>query len=590
MYKRFVSLFLISLFAGMGTGWSLEEAAVRAWQFHKMDVPYVQGVLKKAGDYNINTVVYSHGMIGETSQLYEYDREGGKPTGFSKRGERLRALAKQAQDEGLRVWIWVHELEYDVPERYREGDAINIDLPGFWDWLQGKYEKFCQDFPEFDGIILTFHETEYKIFNDAHVISELSKPERFAKMINTIDAALARHDKDFVVRSFLYEPQQMEWFAEGIKNVSQRIMLQSKCVPHDWQPFYPHNPMIGKFPDRPLIVEFDCSSEFTGRNNIPWTCPQYFEYRWRYDQQQPGVVGYNARLDHGGYDALYTPNEINVYALYRLVEDPDVTADQIWDEWTVKHYGEAAAPWVEKALKPSFEIVNLSYFILEFWITDHSELPSYGYAKSHISSRTIAKWKPGEPRYQELERRLNHPDPALLERILAEKDKAIALADEAMHHLNRARPHLSGEQYDELFWRLNLLRRVAYIWKVYAEAFFGHLVQMAGHEVPGLRNRIERALEAMEHQAQVSEAIGWTEDPPASSEELRSVVEGLRARISIPPKIYSILKQRFGEYEIDDVDIEEEDGQTVYEIEVEVEDDDYDVEFSQQGELLSVED
>jgi hypothetical protein len=567
-----------------------QQVSWRVWQFHEMDEPYVQGVLKKANDYNINTVVYSHEMIGEISRMYKYTHKGGKPTGFSKRGEQLRALAKQAQDEGLRVWIWVHELEYDVPARYCEDDAINIDLPGFWDWLQNKYDKFCRDFPEFNGIILTFHETEYKIFNDDQVISELSMPERFAKMINTIDAALARHDKDFVVRSFLYEPRQMEWFAEGIKNVSQRIILQSKCVPHDWQPFYPHNPMIGKFPDRPLIVEFDCSSEFTGRNNIPWTCPHYFEYRWRYDQQQPGVVGYNARLDHAGYDALYTPNEINIYALYRLVEDPDVTADQIWDEWTVKHYGAAAAPWIKKALKPSFEIVNLSYFILGFWITDHSELPSYGYAKSHISSRSIAKWKPDEPGYQELERHLNHPDPDLLERILAEKDMALAMADEAVHHLNQARPYLSGEQYDDLFRRLNLLRRVAYIWKLYAEAFFGHLVQMAGHEVPGLRNRIERALEAMEHQARVSKAIGWTNDPPACSEKLRLVLEDLRIRISMPLQINSILKQRFGQYEIDDVALGEENGQTVYDLKIEGEDDDYEVKFSRQGELLSVHD
>jgi hypothetical protein len=40
-------------------------------------------------------------------------------------------------------------------------------------------------------------------------------PERFARMINTIDRVCTRHKKDFIVRSFLYEPEEMEWFKDG---------------------------------------------------------------------------------------------------------------------------------------------------------------------------------------------------------------------------------------------------------------------------------------------------------------------------------------------------------------------------------------
>lgn len=69
---------------------------VRAWQFHKLDMPYVSGVLKRAADYDINTVVFSHGMTGEVSQLYD----------GTSRGEQLRQLADEAHELGLRVWIW----------------------------------------------------------------------------------------------------------------------------------------------------------------------------------------------------------------------------------------------------------------------------------------------------------------------------------------------------------------------------------------------------------------------------------------------------------------------------------------------------
>ncbi|HKJ68295.1 MAG TPA: hypothetical protein VKA68_10105 [bacterium] len=490
----------------------------RAWQFHEMDVPYVQKTLQKAPEYNINTVVYSHGMIRQVSQLDEN----------SGRGKQLRTLAQVAHDLDLKAWIWIHELEEDVPERYLDNDRVYLDRPGFWDWLENKYEQLFTDFPEFDGILLTFHETEYKIFSEEEVQSELSMPDRFARMINTIDDMCRKYNKDFVVRSFLYEPQQLEWFAAGLDQVHERVMLQSKCVPHDWQPYYPHNPMIGKFPERELIVEFDCSSEFTGKNRILYTSPEYFEYRWRYDLRQPGVVGYNARIDHGGYDAVSTPNNINLYTLYRLTEDPAVTARDIWDEWTMKHYGAKASDLIEKALKPSFEVVNRSFFAREFWITNHSELPSFDYANGHIQSRTIAKWKPDQPEYKQREQQLQHPDPGTLEWILSEKDTAIALAEESLEYLRQARPHLTADQYDDLYWRLALLHRTAIIWQLHAEAFFGYKTLAEGHHVPGLESRVFRAINALTRQAEVSRLnplIG--EDPPASAGELTEVTEEL---------------------------------------------------------------
>jgi len=119
----------------------------------------------------------------------------------------------------------------------------------------------------------------------------------------------------------------------------------------------------------------------------------------------------------------------------------------------------------------------------------------------------------------------------LLEDILAEKDQAIALADEALHYLSQARPDLSGAQYDDLFLRLNLLRRVATIWKLHAEAFFGYKVLAEGHDVPGLRARVERAIAALHRHAQTSKTAGLTDDPPAATDEIRKVAEDLEERL-----------------------------------------------------------
>lgn len=493
----------------------------RAWQFHKLDVPYVSATMKLARDYDVNTVVFSHSMIGYASQLFD----------GSDRGEKLRRLAREAHALDLRVWIWVRELQ-NVPERFIEGKVVQLDRPGLWEWLESRYEEVFERYPEFDGIILTFHETQYKIFKPGEVASALSMPERFTRMIDTIAKVCSRRGKDLVVRSFLYEPRELAWFREGYARTRPEVMIQTKCEPHDWQPYYPHHPLIGAFPDRRQIVEFDASSEYTGRNRIPYTQPEYFERRWRYALSKRGVAGYNARLDHGGYDAMGTPNQINIYALSRFTADAGVTAADVWREWTGMRYGRAAAE-VEQALKPAFDIVNRSFFTLGFWMTNHSRLPDFAYADGHLRSRSTAKWYPDDARYKELEMRLRRPDPATLEEILAEKDSAVALAHRSLVHLENARPALTAEQYGDLYWRLALLARTAAIWKLHAEAFYGYKVLAEGHRAPGLKERAERALRALEAEAEVSAAdprIGSR--PPASAGELRGFVTDLRRRLA----------------------------------------------------------
>jgi hypothetical protein len=517
--------------AAMAAGVSLAAeplVPIRAWQFHTLDLPYVLSGLKLAPSYDVNTVVFSHEMIGYASELFN----------GSDRGRKLNQLTAAAHAEKLRAWIWVREFE-NVPDRFMAGRVVRMDRPGFWEWVAGRYTQLFTAYPNFDGLMLTFEESPYLLFDEKKVASSLSIPDRFARLIDTIDAVCRRYHKDFVVRSFLYEPQQMEWFKEGYVKTNPHVMVQTKCEPHDWDPFYPNDPLIGAFPGRKQIIEFDGSSEFTGKNRIPYTQPEYFERRWRYDLAKPGVMGYNVRVDHAGYDALHTPNEINIYAMTRFTQDAHITAADIWKEWTTRHYGAAAAPEIEQALRPTFDIVNQSFFALQFWITNHSRLPKFAYTEEHLHSRTMAKWYPGEPKYKKLEERLTNPDPEILERILAEKDAAIAQAHGSLLHLRIAKPNITPEQYDDLYWRLSLEERTAIIWKLHAEALFGYKVLAAGHRVPGLNERTERALDALKHEAQISgmdPRIGA--DPPASAKEIDEFIADLRARIAkISPKI-----------------------------------------------------
>jgi hypothetical protein len=438
---------------------------IRAWQLHHLDMEYCKSLIDKASLYDINTIVLSHGIISETMQLYGTSYE--TPGDFT-RGKKITELANYAKTKNLDTWIWVHELA-DVSEKYLKQGKVQLDSKGFWKWLENKYVKVLKDFPELDGIMITFHETQYKIFDDNEVESKIPKPERFQKMINTIYKACQQFNKDLIIRTFVYEPEQLQWLKEGLEKTNDNVIVQSKCAPHDWQPFYPHNPMIGAFPGKRQIIEFDCSSEYTGRNHIPYTSPEYFSYRWKYGMTVPEVVGYNARIDHGGYDALYTVNEINIYTLYRVTKKPDISPDQIWQEWATNKYGNQVADDVINILNPSFEIVNKLFFPQGVWFTNHTKLPHYQYAYKHIDF--INKWYDNE--YLEITNQLKNPDLQTYSDLIAEKDTALILIQKSLWHLFQAKDQLSVNDYNELQEQFLLLMQTGLVWKNHTKAFFG---------------------------------------------------------------------------------------------------------------------
>ena len=57
---------------------------------------------------------------------------------------------------------------------------------------RGTLRRVFTKYPEFDGLMLTFDETPYRVFDTKKVQSALSMPDRFAKVMNTIDAVAAR--------------------------------------------------------------------------------------------------------------------------------------------------------------------------------------------------------------------------------------------------------------------------------------------------------------------------------------------------------------------------------------------------------------
>jgi hypothetical protein len=213
----------------------------------------------------------------------------------------------------------------------------------------------------------------------------------------------------------------------------------------------------------------DLCGEYYGQAVVPYCFPDYVKYRLDYARAK-GLQGAVARIDRNDNHALDTPNWVNVMAYDRLLRDPSVTVDEIWEEFCVGQYGKPAAEVAQKALAPTKDIIEKMYLIKDFYfLNSHSRVPSVGYADGHITSHSVAKW---DPAYAKVQEQLLHPNEAVYREVIREKDEAIELTERSLELLRRGSFAFEPDDYADLRERMEKLLRCARLWRDLSDAYF----------------------------------------------------------------------------------------------------------------------
>jgi hypothetical protein len=501
----------------LGEGPDERVLPVRMWLIHHYDLPYINRVIDLAPAEGINYIQLSHDIVHDIEDfLNDPQRQKDFP-----------GIVDRAHKNGVKVVMWTHELNA-VPGRFETEGKVDLRKPELWEWLRGKYERvFGELLPEVDGLILTFHETDVSVYHDNKVISDEAHPTRVTRLINEIYSVCKEYDKELYVRTFVYRPDELDWVIEGIGGTDSGVRVMSKCVPHDWQPRYPHNPAIGKFPDRTHIVEMDLCGEYYGQAIVPYCFPDYVKYRLDHARSK-GLQGAVARIDRHANHTLDTPNWVNVLAYDRLLQDPTVTVEQIWDEFCTGEYGKSAAEVAQKALARTKDIIENMYLIREFYfLNSHSRVPSVRYTDGHITSHSVAKW---DPAYKQTEEHLLHPNEAVYREIMREKEEAIELTRRSLEVLRAGKFAFEPEKYAELRERFEKLMRCARLWKELTDAYFRWRMfdQNPGEKE---RVRLELALSGLEAEAAWLEKAVGSDVAWESANKAREFGKELRKRM-----------------------------------------------------------
>ncbi len=290
----------------------------------------------------------------------------------------VRDLAAQAHAAGIpEVCVWDHAL-YDTDHYpsafYAPGTGLlDLDKPGLWEWIADDYRQMLSLCPEVDGLVLSFIESGARVENQ---FSKMSIPERLAIVVNTVSAVVCDEcGKTLWLRTFAYNEEEYANLRACLDLIDWRpgMGVMVKDTPHDFFLTHPDNPLVGTL-GHPTLVEFDACGEYHGQSVILNTIPEYYAERWRSLSARPDVVGYVARTDRCGNNSVScTPAHINLYALWRVSEDPSVPVDAIWDDFLTARYGSPAVKHLKPALQASRAILDGTCYILGLNTTHHSD-------------------------------------------------------------------------------------------------------------------------------------------------------------------------------------------------------------------------
>ncbi|MBQ9804840.1 MAG: hypothetical protein IJW35_08360 [Lentisphaeria bacterium] len=407
-----------------------------------LDPEYMHQLIAKSKEYRVDSFeicAQCHTPYGGLDGLINY-RE--YPHAFANWDQEKVADTQQRMNEVLRiahaagkpVYYWHREvmvppgLIEDIPELLDENGEFNLLGEAFADLIRYKIDRAFAAAPELDGLVLSLTEADFSAIHNSNT-RKYPPVEVVSFIISIFASELEKRNKRFIMRSFGSIAQDYEDILAGAEKLAgkHKFEIETKITPYDFDPFLPKNPFLRSSANFTLSAECEVVGEFMGQGNMPF---EHVHNLVRYvrEGQEAGVDRFVIRMDRRG-NCIFDIYEINYYAYSRALENPDITADEIRQEWYDKHYPAAVRDAYIELDKIGWEMVCKTYFI------DKQVLFHGNYAMKYIKAGFIfalfrdgATLENGKDIWSIL---TDRPAPGRAA-ILQEKDEAVACADRGL--------------------------------------------------------------------------------------------------------------------------------------------------------------
>ena len=263
---------------------------------------------------------------------------------------KVTALAAVLRPYGIRVYLSVPFSAPVTLGKLKSADPLD---PQVQEWWIAKVDAIYRDVPDFGGFLMKANSEGQPGPEDYHRTQ--------AQGANLLARALAPHAGIVMWRAFVYSTgshsedrarQAYDTFTPLDGKFADNVIVQVKNGPIDFQPREPLHPLFGAMPHTNLMLELQVTKEYLGqRTSIVYLGPLFAEAlhddTWTrgagstvarvidgslYGERLTAIAGVaNIGSDRNWCGSIF--NQANWYAFGRLAWNPDLSAQQIAEEW-----------------------------------------------------------------------------------------------------------------------------------------------------------------------------------------------------------------------------------------------------------------
>ncbi len=283
--------------------------------------------------------------------------------------EMARQYADVLRPYGIKVYLAVNFSSPVVLDGLPTADPLDKQVQQWW---QRKAKEIYALIPDFGGFLVKA--------NSEGQPGPMDFGRTHADGANVLARALKPYGGIVMWRAFVYSPSDPDRakqarleFEDLDGQFLDNVIIQIKNGPIDFQPREPFNALFGALKQTPDMVEFQVTQEYLGQANhlayLGTMWQEFFEEANQYAGYMPYQLQsrYNAisGVANIGTDADWTGHPLaqsNWYAYGRMAWDPELSAQDIADEWVSLTYpdltSEQHATLVSMLMRSREAVVN----------------------------------------------------------------------------------------------------------------------------------------------------------------------------------------------------------------------------------------
>ena len=254
--------------------------------------------------------------------------------------QKAKEIADQLRPYGIKVYLSINFASPIKVGGLKTADPLNADVIRWW---KDKVNEIYKMIPDFGGFLVKANsegEPGPQDFGRTH-----------ADGANMLGKVLKPHQGIVMWRAFVYAPQSPDRanqayleFMPMDGQFADNVIIQIKNGPVDFQPREPYSPLFTAMQKTPMMVEFQITQEYLGAaNHLVFLAPMWKEF---FSFVKPASLKAMAGVANIGDDTNWCGHHFaqsNWYAFGRLAWNPDLTSEQIAEEWLSQTFDTNAA-------------------------------------------------------------------------------------------------------------------------------------------------------------------------------------------------------------------------------------------------------